>query len=133
MKVLVVDDDYAVLDAIKDVLEDEGYEVCLAANGLEALKELRRGGPPCVILLDLMMPVMNGWQFLEQRRVHRELDAIPVVVMSAVGQRDRLPRLPLIKKPIELAILLQIVREHCCGERGPAPRSRDGEPVEPAG
>jgi CheY-like chemotaxis protein len=116
MKVLVVDDDYAVLDAMKDVLEDEGYEVCLAANGLEALKELRKNGI-CVILLDLMMPVMNGWEFRQQQLEDRELAGIPTVIITAhnrpVENAQQLGIKHFISKPVKPELLIAAVGQYC--------------------
>jgi CheY-like chemotaxis protein len=117
MKVLVVDDDYSVQDAIKDVLEDEGYEVSLAANGLEALKELRRGGSPCVILLDLMMPVMNGWEFRREQLEDDGLAAIPTVLLTAHGRADEntqeLKAAGCIRKPANPGDLIEAVQRYC--------------------
>ena len=117
MKVLVVDDDYAVLDAIKDVLEDEGYEVCLAANGLEALKELRRGGPPCVILLDLMMPVMNGWEFRREQLQDQALAGIPTIIVTAHSKPEEsveeLMVAACLRKPAQPNQLLETVGKYC--------------------
>lgn len=131
--VLVVEDDPSIREAIGEILTDEGYPVALAQDGRQALALLEEVARPCLLLVDLIMPEMDGWELLQALSVHDRFATIPVVVMSAMGQRNRLPPLPLIKKPIDLTILLQMVREHCCGERGPTPRSRDGESVEPAG
>src|SRR5579862_4602951 len=65
--ILIVDDDPDIRDSLKEVLEDEGYEVNGVANGREALDYLRKSPRPCVILLDLMMPVMDGWQFRREQ------------------------------------------------------------------
>src|SRR5262245_55470921 len=83
--VLIVEDDRELREAVGSVLEDEGCSVRSASNGAEALEILHKNGNgyPCIILLDLMMPVMNGWQFLESRKSDAKLDKIPVVVMSA--------------------------------------------------
>jgi CheY-like chemotaxis protein len=117
MRVLVVDDDYAVLDAIKDVLEDEGYEVTLAANGLEALKELRRGDRPCLILLDLMMPVMNGWEFRREQLEDTTLAAIPTILITAHTRADEntteLKASGFIRKPAQPNLLLETVGRYC--------------------
>jgi CheY-like chemotaxis protein len=117
MKVLVVDDDYAVLDAIKDVLEDEGYEVSLAANGLEALNQLRRGKPPCVILLDLMMPIMNGWEFRREQLRDQTLAAIPTIIVTAHSRADEsteeLLAAGCIRKPAQPDELLATIRGYC--------------------
>jgi CheY-like chemotaxis protein len=112
-----VDDDYAVLDAIKDVLEDEGYEVSLAANGLEALKELRRGSRPCVILLDLMMPVMNGWEFRREQLQDEKLAVIPTIIITAHNRADEnteeLHASGCIRKPARPRLLLEAVGKYC--------------------
>jgi CheY-like chemotaxis protein len=117
MRVLVVDDDYAVLDAIKDVLEDEGYEVSQAANGLEALKELRRKNQVCLILLDLMMPVMNGWEFRQQQLQDQELAGIPTVIITAhnrpVESAQELKVKHVIPKPVKPDLLLLTVGQYC--------------------
>ena len=117
MKVLVVDDDYAVLDALKDILEDEGYEVSVAANGLEALKQLSRGPRPCVILLDLMMPVMNGWEFREKQLEDDGLAAIPTIIVTAQNKPEvsasELKAATSIRKPIAPDTLLKTVERYC--------------------
>jgi len=117
MKVLVVDDDYAVLDAMKDILEDEGYEVSVAANGLEALKELSRGTPPNVILLDLMMPVMNGWEFRQKQLEDDGLAAIPTIIVTAANKPEvsaaELQAATAIRKPIAPDTLLKTVQQYC--------------------
>ena len=117
MKVLVIDDDYAVLDAIKDVLEDEGYDVVLAANGLEALKELRRGDRPCLILLDLMMPVMNGWEFRREQLEDSTLAEIPTILITAHTRADEntteLKASGFLRKPAAPNALLETVGRYC--------------------
>ena len=81
--VLVVDDDYDLRETMRDVLEEEGYLVQTASNGQDALDCLRDGESPEVVLLDLMMPVMDGWHFLDEIARDSALADIPVVVMSA--------------------------------------------------
>src|SRR4051812_42751331 len=75
-RVLVVDDDPTIRDALHMILEAEGYHVETAANGAEALSCLREGQPPCLIVLDLMMPVLNGWQFRNLQRQDPALSEI---------------------------------------------------------
>jgi CheY-like chemotaxis protein len=83
-RVLVVDDDADIRETVSLILKDEGWEVSLAADGAAALTLLRSGAPrPNVILLDLMMPVMNGWQFREEQLKDPQLASIPLVVLSA--------------------------------------------------
>src|SRR5215207_6249845 len=84
MEILVIDDETSIRDILTEILEDEGYAVVTAANGLEAINVLQhRNESPCVILLDLMMPVMTGWEFRKQQQQDPALAAIPVVVLSA--------------------------------------------------
>jgi two-component system chemotaxis response regulator CheY len=125
---MVVEDDDAIREAIGDILEDEGYQVVLAENGQRAL-ELLVGVPrPCLLLVDLIMPKMNGWELLQALSQQDRLATIPVVVMSAMSGSPILPAQKIVKKPIDFAILVEIVREHCCGERGPGARTKDHHP-----
>jgi CheY-like chemotaxis protein len=82
-RLLVVEDDPDVRIAMAEALSELGYEVGLAANGVEAFEQLRSGPRPGLILLDLMMPIMDGWTFLGLQRLDPELAAIPVVILSA--------------------------------------------------
>jgi CheY-like chemotaxis protein len=105
-RVLVVDDDEAIRDVVAEVLRDEGYSVVCAENGAQALREIEGDHHPDLVLLDLMMPVMSGWEVLEQLQANQELARIPVVVvsaMSAPGAREHLA------KPIDLDRLLDTV------------------------
>src|SRR5574340_1100683 len=89
-EVLLVEDDAAIRDALRELLEAEGFVVQGAANGREALARLRAGGHrPRLILLDLMMPVMDGWEFRQAQRGDPALARIPVVVLTAAdGAED---------------------------------------------
>jgi CheY-like chemotaxis protein len=82
-RILIVDDDADVRAAIAEILTEAGYEVSCAANGAEALAQLASPQPPKAILLDLMMPVMDGWTFRLRQRMDPRLAAIPTVVISA--------------------------------------------------
>src|SRR5207248_2174035 len=84
-RVLVVDDCLATQEMLTIILEVEGYEVTCARDGQEALRLLGSATPPDVILLDLMMPVVSGWDFLQRRKQDPRLQSIPVVVLSALG------------------------------------------------
>jgi CheY-like chemotaxis protein len=113
--VLVVDDDPEIRESIAELLNDEGYQVLVAGNGREALDQIRGGARPNLIVLDLMMPVMDGWQFLEERTRDLALKAIPVVVVSATPEALQLrDTLGFIKKPMRFDDLLAIVA-HGCG------------------
>ena len=115
--ILVVDDDREIRETLKDVLEEEGYDVAAAADGVEALAILRRDGarPPSLIVLDLMMPHMNGWQFCEAQRADPALSPIPVLVISAASSdtgRASIEGNPRLRKPVELARLLEAVARY---------------------
>jgi CheY-like chemotaxis protein len=110
--ILVVDDDDEIRRTIADVLEDEGYRVDLAENGQEALALIDPSRPPLVILLDLMMPVMDGWGVLAALRADPALAGIPVVIISAFGARAPVPALDVIEviaKPLTIERLLAAV------------------------
>jgi CheY-like chemotaxis protein len=120
MTVLVVDDDAGIRDLLTELLEEEGYQVVGAANGLEAINHLHRGTErPCIILLDLMMPVMNGWQFRNTQQQDPGLATIPVVVLSARNdiqqQASLINAAAHIMKPINLISLLDTVNRYCAG------------------
>ena len=112
--VLVVDDDEMIQDSIREVLSDEGYDVVLAHNGVEALEKLRNGEQPFVILLDLMMPVMDGWQFRVEQKKDALLSKIPVIVITAAGSsvRGSIDADEFMTKPVRLDDLLEAVRRH---------------------
>lgn len=116
-KVLIVEDDTDLRDALSQILEDEGYGVWSAEHGRDALERLRDGKKPCLILLDLTMPVMNGWQFREEQRQDPLLASIPVVVISAganlAEQLQPLGVQDYLRKPIQLGQLLATVRRYC--------------------
>jgi len=81
-RVLVVEDNRDIRELLVELLEGEGYRVSSAEHGEEALSKAKLE-PPDVILLDLMMPVMNGWQFRERQRVEPSIAGVPVIVLSA--------------------------------------------------
>jgi CheY-like chemotaxis protein len=116
-RVLVVEDDVDIRDLVADILRLEGYSVEAVENGREALERLRSGPPPRVILLDLMMPVMNGWEFRTAQAQDPELAAIPVVILTGGGNAaaaaDGLGVDTFLRKPVDLDQLLEIVRRYC--------------------
>lgn len=116
--VLIVDDDDSIREALATILEDEGYRVASAVNGMDALKYLRSNLSPCLILLDLMMPVMDGWLFRAAQMQDPALAPIPVVVISAFSNVPRLATdlavAECLQKPIDLDTLLATVERYCC-------------------
>ncbi len=108
--VLLVDDDEDIREALRAILEDEGFDVHVAINGKDALDSLRSGLRPNVILLDLMMPVMSGWQFRSAQCADPSISAIPVVVLSAVHEHpEGLSVAASLRKPIDIERLLEVV------------------------
>jgi CheY-like chemotaxis protein len=112
--ILVIEDDADIREAVQQLLELEGYTVHTASNGKEGIELLQTLDSPCVILLDLMMPVMNGWQFLDAKKQNDVLAPIPVVVSSAAGDTILPPRgVKLMRKPIDVDALIRVVETHC--------------------
>ena len=112
--ILVVKDNKEIQDSLKVALEVEGYNVFTADNGKDGLDKLSKIPTPCMILLDLMMPVMNGWEFVEELSKDIMLSTIPVVVVSAFGDKKGTPKTQgYIQKPIDLDALLTTVSKHC--------------------
>jgi CheY-like chemotaxis protein len=114
---MVVEDDTGIRDALVDTLEEEGYRVTAAANGVDAFRQLQHSERPCLILLDLMMPVMTGWEFLSRIRLQPDLAAIPVVILSAVAEFQRgrplFADMVLLPKPVSVDGLLAMVERTC--------------------
>lgn len=112
-KILIVEDDADIREVLVQVLEFEGYQVVSAENGREALDRLNIGEPPGLILLDLMMPVMDGWRFRDAQLQDPKLAGIPVVVLSADGNLQQKASIihaaGYLKKPVELETLLNTV------------------------
>ena len=115
--ILIVEDDEVMREVLSDLLTDEGYRVAGAANGREALNKLRQCEPPCLILLDLMMPVMSGWEFREQQRRDPSLAAIPIAVVTGVRETpDQVAALGAVdyfQKPLDVDRLLEVVAQYC--------------------
>lgn len=111
--VLVVEDDPSIRAILLMLLEGEGYEVVEAANGEQALDWLRAGGEPDLILLDLMMPVVDGWQFLARRSALPHAQATPVLVLSGADiQLAPSGASGLLKKPMSADALLGAVEQY---------------------
>jgi CheY-like chemotaxis protein len=117
MNVLIVEDDREIRETLAEVLRGEGYAVEAAANGKEALERLRADSGTGLVLLDLMMPVMSGWEMGRAMRSDPKLQDIPVVVMSAAGQvRERARQIGAVdafEKPLDLERLLSSIERYC--------------------
>ena len=112
--ILVVEDDEDMLAAFLGVLDASGYAATGACHGQQALDKLAGGLRPCLIVLDLMMPVMTGWELDEKLAADPVLSSIPVVFVSAGGvPRPTTRTSTYLKKPVPLAVLLKAIRAHC--------------------
>ena len=116
--ILIVDDEPDLRETLRDIFELSGYSVATASNGNEALDLIEQGQLPCLLLLDLMMPVMNGWEFLgklSQDKPHA-FDDVPIVVISAIADTLDIAknyRCEVMKKPLDIPHLLQLAGRHC--------------------
>jgi len=114
-QILLVDDDVDSTEALAELLSREGYAVACAENGREALDYLAHSKPPCLIILDLMMPVMSGWEFRQRQTSDPKLKSLPVVVVSASssGPIKGLKANAVLQKPVDFRRLMHVVRENC--------------------
>ena len=115
--ILLAEDDEDLRGALRDFLQDAGYGVWTAANGKEALDCLRERGGACLILLDLMMPVMNGWELRAELARDPRLARIPIVVCTAAAHAEERARelgaVGWISKPADVDRLIRLVETHC--------------------
>lgn len=109
--VLIVDDDEDIREILRGFLEGQGFQVVLAAHGGEALAILDSVAP-CLLLLDLVMPEMDGWEFL--RQFEGNLSAQPPIYISTSAPDAAPPGYPLLPKPVSVLKVLDVVRQHCC-------------------
>jgi two-component system, chemotaxis family, chemotaxis protein CheY len=124
--VLVIEDDGDIRETIRELLEERNYRTLLAPNGAAGLQELRGvGRKPCLILLDVMMPVMDGRTFRAQQQIDPSLNHIPVVVLSAQADASaaatEMKAAGFLKKPIDLATLLETVDHFCAHDAAVTP------------
>jgi two-component system, OmpR family, response regulator CpxR len=110
--ILLVEDDLDVRDLLQDFLEERGYDVIPAETGKQALDFLTMDpqSPPDVVILDLMMPIMTGWQVLERIRSEPRLAEIPVVVLTAVHRDKPTGATALFRKPFRVEALFETIR-----------------------
>ncbi len=115
--VLVVDDDVDIREAICLILEHSGYKAVAASNGEEALRHLRADRGIDLILLDMMMPIMDGWGFRNSQPEGPAFVNIPVVVLTGDGRAsakaEAIGAAGYLRKPVDLDDLLTVVARHC--------------------
>jgi CheY-like chemotaxis protein len=112
--ILVVEDDIDIRSALVQILRMEGHTTAEAANGKEALEYIRNNPKPCMVLLDMMMPIMTGRQFLDVFKNEPDSSSVPVVIISAVADRiDTSGAKEFIRKPLEVSKLLEVIAKYC--------------------
>jgi CheY-like chemotaxis protein len=110
--VLVIEDEEPLRELMREALELRGYDVVAAGNGREALEAMARIEHVCLVLLDLLMPVMDGWEFFSELRSRPTLASVPVVIHTS--EPSQAPTgLRVLQKPIKLDRLLSVVHEYC--------------------
>ena len=116
-EVLLVEDDPEIRASLRELLGEEGFALYETANGLEAIEYLRSGNRPRVIILDLAMPVVNGWEFRIAQKANPSISEIPVVIISAREQTSDdvawMEAAEFLPKPIDVERLLGAVRRFC--------------------
>lgn len=115
--ILVVEDFEGVREALAELLITEGYQAVTAANGAEAWEYLQSHPTPEMVLLDLMMPVMDGWQFIRAFQANPRFAGVPIIVLSGVedlcAKASALDVEGYLRKPVDPEILLQVVEMYC--------------------
>ena len=112
-KILIVDDERDIRDSLKQLLEFEGYEVTTAANGQEAYQYLLGNLRPSLIVLDLMMPIMNGWEFSDTISRNSVLSDIPVILLTAFSdQTFDIQANDVLRKPVDLERLIPAIKRN---------------------
>jgi CheY-like chemotaxis protein len=115
--IIIIEDDFEIRESIREALEFENYKVIGFKNGKDAIEGLKNHAEPCLILLDLMMPIMDGWQFMEARKhLPDTYAAIPIFIVSAVADQTKVKEAGAtgyIRKPVDLDVLLHIAQRYC--------------------
>ena len=113
--ILLVEDEMELREMMQEALELNGYVVVAASNGQEALDAIGRIDDICVVVLDLLMPEMNGWDFFAAMRARPELAHIPVIVHTSAPNQAPVGATRVLQKPTKLVRLLSVVQEYCAG------------------
>lgn len=117
--IMVIEDDEDIRELMKAMLEAEGYYPITASNGEEGFALLSQVPKPCMILLDMMMPIMDGWTFSEEAKKNSLYKSIPLLAVTAFADQitSKENFFGVLKKPIRVDLLLDIVRHHCPSEK----------------
>ncbi len=112
MRLLIVDDEVDFRESLRDAFEDQGYEVAVAADGVEALEQLEESADVCVVILDLNMPRMTGGEVYAAMRANPRFASIPVIVATS-DVRNAPTGVKTMTKPLHLGALMAEVAKHC--------------------
>jgi CheY-like chemotaxis protein len=116
-KILVIEDNEEALEAISELLKMDGFSTVTATNGALGLRKMKADDHIFIVLLDLWMPIMDGWEFLQERKRDKRLAKIPVVVLSAIPSKAIDGAEAVLTKPVNIDYLLQILRRYAARER----------------
>lgn len=112
--ILIVEDDEGIRNLLRLAIEMEGYHTTTASNGKEGLDALEKLSKPCLILLDLMMPVMDGWSFARSLEKDMVLAQIPIVLVTAYSDKaGSIKAKTILKKPVNMEVLFRTIKEYC--------------------
>lgn len=115
--ILLIEDDNDLRESLTELLSIRGYDTIAVTNGREALEWLQANSAPCLILLDLMLPVMSGWEFRRQQLADTKLSGIPTVILSglhdAASESQRLQASAFLPKPIDFLSLYDVIDRYC--------------------
>ena len=111
--VLLLEDELELRELMREVLELNGYSVVAVGDGREALDAMERIEHICVVLLDLLMPHMNGWDFYEKLRERPGLASVPVVVHSSSPAQAPAGVTRVLRKPVQMDRLISVIHEYC--------------------
>ena len=112
--ILIIEDDQDLRESMKDALELEGYKVQTAANGKEGLSAIKNIPKTCLIMVDMLMPIMGGREFIDTLKQDLELAQVPILVVSSVATKENTNgAIGFIKKPADLNTILQMIQTYC--------------------
>ena len=115
--ILIVEDDEDLRDSLAELFEERGYAVVAAQNGQDALNRLVAGLVPCLILLDLMLPIVSGWEFRNQQLADPRFAQIPIIILSGIhnlrSEAQRLQAVAFVPKPLDFDRLFKAIDQYC--------------------
>jgi two-component system chemotaxis response regulator CheY len=118
ISILIVEDDLSIRETLKDALESEGYRVVTAVNGKDGLEKIKLLPHPSLVLLDMLMPIMDGRAFLDAVLADHDLAPIPVIIVSAdIEEKNKIGAKNYMKKPADLNLLLQWIDAYTHGRK----------------